>query len=235
MKYIISILLTVTSIFAQDYYAKIEPIHSYKIKSSVSGKVIFSNTNFESKFVSNKVVIKIDDKINKIELNQTRNKFNNLTKVLKIHENTLKSFNKVSSKSKFDKNNQKILILNTKTSISDLKIKIESLKNSIKNKNIKINNLYVDKIFVNKNDYINPGTLLMNVLDLSKGKLEIFVNKDDIKTITSKEILLNGKNTDLIINKIFKTTDSKHLSSYKVEIILSNVGQFSKLVKISFK
>jgi len=235
MKYIISILLIVTNVIAQDYYAKIEPIKTYNIKSSVSGKVIFVNNNLESKIVKNKIVLSIDDKINKIELSQTKNKLSNMQGVLKIHKETLKSFNKVSSKSKFDKDNQKIVILNTKTTINDLKIRIESLKDSIRNKNIRIKNLYIHSIYVTKNDYVNPGTLLIKAYDLTKGKLIIYVSKNELKNIKSKLIYIDGTKSDLKIDKIFKITDSKHLSSYKVEIILSNVGQFSKLVKVSFK
>jgi len=235
MKYIMSIILIVTHVIAQDYYAKIEPIEIYNIKSAVSGKVIFVNNNFESKIVKDNLLIKIDDKVNKIELLQTKNKLLNMKGVLKIHTETLKSFNKVSSKSKFDKDNQRIVILNTKTTINDLKIRIETLKNNINNKNIKISNLYVHNIYVSKDDYVNPGTLLIKAYDLSKGKLEIFVRNDELKNINTKTIIIDGKITNLKISKIFKITDSKHLSSYKVEIIIPEVKQFSKLVKITFK
>ena len=235
MKYIISLVLVVTSLFSQEYYAKVEPIHTYNIKSSVSGKVIFANTNLEASIVKDTVVIKIDDKINKIELAQNRVKFTRMNKVLKIHKETLKSFNKVSSKSKFDKDKQKIVILNSQVSLNDLRVRIETLKDTISNKNIKLNNLYIQEIFVNNNDYINPGTLLIKALDLSEAKLEIFVSSSEIEDINKKEIYIDDKKSNLKISKIYKTTDSKHLSSYKVEIILSNVGQFSKLVKVSFK
>ena len=235
MKYIISLLMVTSSLLAQEYYAKIEPITTYSIKSAVSGKVTFSNKDLESTIVNNKVIIQIDDKVNKIELKQTKNKLKDLKNVLKIHRETLKSFNKVSSKSKFDKDKQRIIILNTKATINDLNIKIETLINNIHNKNIKVDNLYIDKIYVLKNDFVNPGTLLCRALDLNKGKLEIFVSRDEILDIRSKDILIDGKRVDLKINKIFKTADEKHLSSYKVEIIIPKVNQFSKLVKVTFK
>jgi len=235
MKYIISLLLITTSLLSQEYYAKIQAINTYNIKSAVSGKVTFANKDIESSIVKNELILKIDDTINKVELKQTKSKLANLKNVLKIHKQTLKSFNKVSSKSKFDKDKQRILILNTQVTLNDLQIKIASLKDMIKNKNIKIKDLYIENIYVNKGDFVNPGTLLCKALDLSKGKIEIFVSADEINNIKSKSIFIDDKASDLKISKVFKTTDSKHLSSYKVEIILSKVDSFSKLVKITLK
>ena len=235
MKYIISLLLFTVSLTAQDYYAKVEALSQYNIKSSISGKVTLSNISKESTFVKDSLIIKIDDKINKMELKQTQNKISNQRQILNIQKQTLNSFNKVSTKSKFDKDRQKIVILSTKVVLNDLQTKLYTLKDIIKNKNIRVKNLYINKIYVNKDDFVNPGTLLLSAYDLSKGKLIIFVNKNDIKNIKEKIILIDGKQEDVIINKVYKTTDEKHLSSYKVELILSKVDTFSKLVKISIK
>jgi len=235
MKYIISLMIMSISLIAQDYYAKIQAINEYNIKSAISGKVTLSNTSLESTFVKDAIIIKVDDKINKIELQQTLNKITNQRQILTIQKQTLNSFNKVSSKSKFDKDRQKIVILSTKVVLNDLKTKLYTLKDIIKNKNIRVNNLYINKIYVNKEDFVNPGTLLLSAYDLSKGKLIIFVNKNDIKNIKEKSILIDDKNVDVIISKVYKTTDEKHLSSYKVELILPKVDTFSKLVKVSIK
>ena len=170
-----------------------------------------------------------------IELKQTQNKIRNQKKILNIQKQTLNSFNKVSSKSKFDKDKQKIVVLSTQIVLNDLQTQVYTLKDIIKNKNIRVKNLYINKIFVNKDDFVNPGTLLLRAYDLSKGKLIIFVNKNDIQNIKEKTILIDDKNVDVFINKVYKTTDDKHLSSYKVELILPKVELFSKLVKISIK
>jgi len=235
MKYIISLLILSMNLIAQDYYAKVEAVSQYNIKSAISGKVTLSNISKESTFVKDDLIIKIDDKINKIELKQTQNKIRNQKKILNIQKQTLNSFNKVSSKSKFDKDKQKIVVLSTQIVLNDLQTKVYTLKDIIKNKNIRVKNLYINKIFVNKDDFVNPGTLLLRAYDLSKGKLIIFVNKNDIQNIKEKTILIDDKNVDVFINKVYKTTDDKHLSSYKVELILPKVELFSKLVKISIK
>jgi hypothetical protein len=235
MKYILSFVFTVSSLFANEYYAKLEPINTYNIKSSVSGKVIFVNENLKSKIVNNNTVIRIDSKLNKIELQQTKIKRDALKKILKIQKNTLASFNKVSSKSKLEKDAQQITILNTSANISDLNIKIASLEGMILNKTLKIQNNYLSDISVQKGDYVNPGTLLYKSADLSMGKLEIFVALDDTTKLQSKTIFINDVKTDLKINKIYKTTDEKHISSYKVEILVPKPKSFSKLLKITFR
>jgi hypothetical protein len=235
MRYIISLIAISIHLFALDYYAKVEPISQYNIKSAVSGKVLFANKNAESKFIKDQIIVKLDDKINKLELRQTQNKINNIKDILSIQKQTLKSFNKVSSKSKFDKDKQKIVILNTKVTLNDLQTKVQSLKDIIANKNIKIKNLYIDQVFITKDDFVNPGTLLLRAYDLSQAKLVIYVNYEDMIDIKNKTILIDDKKVDVKINKIFKTTDDKHLSAYKVELVLPKVEQFSKLVKISIK
>jgi len=235
MKYIVTLIIFTVSLFSQEYFAKIEPLNKYDIKSSVSGKVVLSDLSKEATFIKDDLIIKIDDKVNKIELRQTQSKIRSMNQILKIHKQTLNSFNKVSSKSKFDKDKQKVVILNTQITLADLNTKLQTLKDTINKKNIKVKSLYLNKIYVKKDDYVNPGTLLLSAYDLSKGKLEIFLSKDELKDLQNKTILIDGKKEDIKINKIYKTTDDKHLSSYKVELILNNVSSFSKLVKITIK
>jgi len=235
MKFIFLLALFANIILANTYYAKVEPINTYNIKSSVSGKVIDVNNNIEASIVKNNYIVKIDDKLNQIELKETKIKLHNLKEVLNIHKQTLNSFNKVSSKSKFEKNKQKIIILNTKTTLSDLKLRVATLEDLIKNKTLIEKNRYISNINVKVGDFVNPGMLLYTAQDLSKAKLVIFVSFDDIKTIKNKTIYINEKKTNLKIDKIYKTADNTHISAYKVEIILQKVKNFSSLVKISFK
>lgn len=234
-KTIVNLLLLSVVAYANEYYAKIEPFNTYNIKSAVSGKVIYVNNDIESKNIKKETIIKIDDKVNKIDLKQSKIKLESLQQVLQIEQNTLKSFKRVSSKSQFDKDNQKIKILNIQSSISDLKTKIETLKDTIEKKQNIEKNRYIYNIAVEEGDYVNPGTLLYTAMDLRNGKLEIFIPIQDAKTIKNKSIFIDGKQTNLKISKIYKVADSKHISSYKCEIILPNPENFSKLVKIEFK
>jgi hypothetical protein len=223
------------SLLGSEFYAKVQPLKHYKVKSAVSGQIIKVNKALESNNVKNNYIIQIDSKIDKIDLKQTKIKLNNLKNILEIENNTLKSFNKVSSKSKFDKDNQKIKVLNISSSISDMIIKIETLKDKIAKKDIRVKNIYIDNIAVEKGDYVNPGTLLYSGYDLTKSKLEIFIPIDTIDLYKNKTIYIDGKKTNLKINKIYKVADTKYISSYKCEIILDTKIKFSKVVKVTFK
>jgi len=236
MKKILYTLLLVGSVInASEYYAKLEPSNTYNIKSSVSGKVIYVNKAQESKSVLSETIVKIDDKVNKIDLEQSKLKLKNLEEIVKLEKSTLKSFNRVSSKSRFDKDNQKIKILNIQSSISDLKTKIATLKDTISKKILTQKKSYIYNIAVELGDYVNPGALLYTAMNLSSGKLSIYIPINEASTIQSKSIYLDGIKTDLKISKLYDVTDTKHISSYKCEIEVPNPKQFSKLIKVEFK
>lgn len=236
MKKIVSGLLLLSAIgFASEYYAKIEPASTYNVKSSVSGKVLYVNKNIESKNIKNGTIVKIDSNVNSIDLKQSKIKLSGLKDILAIEKSTLKSFQKVSSKSKFDKDNQKIKILNVASSISDLETKVATLKDLILNKTLKEQNRYIYNIAVEIGDYVNPGTLLYTAMDLTKGKLQIFIPISKANEIKNKTIYLNGEKTDLKISKLYTVSDTKHISSYKCEIDIPSPKEFSLLTKIEFK
>ena len=65
--------------------------------------------------------------------------------------------------------------------------------------------------------------------------MEIFIPISDYESIQNKTIYLDGEKSDLKINKIYEVADSKHISSYKCEIVIENPKTFSRLVKIEFK
>jgi hypothetical protein len=236
MKKIISILVLLSSVaMASEYYSKLNPINTYTIKSASSGQVIFVNNKIESKTASNSTIVEIDSGIDKEDLKQSKIKLQNLKEILKIEEETLKSFKKVSSKSRFDKNNQRVKIFTISSSISDLETKIATLKDMISKKTLVEESNYIYDIAVEIGDYVTPGALLYSSMDLSAGKLEVFIPISQGDTIESKIIYLDGIKTDLKISKFYKVADDTHISSYKCEIIVPMPKSFSNLVKIEFK
>ncbi|MCP4969076.1 MAG: HlyD family secretion protein [Arcobacter sp.] len=235
MKYLFTLLFFVSVSLAGEFYSKLEPINSFLVKSSVSGKVIYTNDKLEGLKANNSKIVEIDSFVNRIDLQQSTNKLKAINSMIKIEQNNYKRLKRISSKSAFEKDNQKIKVINLESSKADILIKIANLKDSIKNKKMIEKSNYIYNIAVKKGEYVNPGTLLYEAKDLSKGKLEIFIPISDVNKIKDKIIYLDGKRTDLKINKIFNVADSKHISSYKVNIIIDNPKIFSRLVKIEFK
>jgi len=236
MRIISFIFLATSFLFGMEYYSKLEPYNSYVIKSAVSGKVVYTNDNIEGKLINKKTkIVELDNAVDKVELAQTKKKLEVLNSMLDIQQKNYNRLNKISSKSAFEKDNQKIQVLNLQSSKTDLVIKIANLKDSIKNKELFENKIYIYNISVKKGDYVTPGTLLYEAKDLTKGKLEIFIPIADYEEIQNKTIYIDGEKSDLKINKIYEVADSKHISSYKCEIVIEKPKTFSRLVKIEFK
>lgn len=235
MKAVLISMFLIGSVFASEYYAKLQPVQSYKIKSSVSGKVIYTNEDIEGKKANNSLIVQIDSNIDKIDLDQSRNKLSYINQMINIEQKNYERLSRVSSKPAFEKDSQKLKVVNLKSSKADIIIKIEGLKDTISKKRLIEKSNYISNIAVKKGDYVNPGTLLYEAQDLSKGKLEFFVPISSIDTIKNKKIFLDGKEANIKINKIYSVADSSHISSYKVELIVDKVKTFSRLVKIEFR
>jgi hypothetical protein len=235
MKILWFCFLAIGSLFANEYFAKLEPIDTYSVKSAVSGKVIFANKKIEGSLANNSTIIELDSTLNKVELEQSKNKLKLIDEMLKIEKNNYDRLTQVSSKSEFEKDTQKLKVINLEASKADMIIKIESLKDTIQNKKLVEKSNYIYNISVNEGDYVNAGALLYEAKDLSKGKLEIFVPITQISEIKTKEIYIDGIKSDVKISKIYDVADSVNISAYKVELILNDVKTFSKLVKIEFK
>ena len=235
MKIFLLSAIMITSIFANEYYAKLEPIESYQVKAATAGKVVFSNSKIEGLQANNTTIVELDSNVDKVELEQSKNKLRFIDEMLKIEQNNYDRLNQVTSKSAFEKDTQKLKVINLESSKADMLIKIETLKDTISNKKLVEKSNYVFNIAVKEGDSVTPGTLLYEAKDLSKGKLEIFVPIAQIEEIKNKEIFLNGVKSDIKISKIYEIADSTNISSYKVELILDNAKIFSRLVKIEFK
>lgn len=235
MKIFIFCFILVNSLIAGEYYSKLEPVESYNIKSAVSGKVVFSNTELEGFKAKNSVIIEIDSKVDKIDLVQSRNKLSFINDMITIENNNYNRLKKVSSKSIFEKDTQRVKVINLKSTKADMIINIENLKDTIKNKKLVEKSNYISMISVKEGDYVTPGTLLYESKDLSKGKLSIFVPINEVESLKTKTIYLDGIKSDIKINKIYPIADSQHISSYKVELLVPDVKTFSRLVKIEFK
>ena len=235
MKYIFYILLLTSFVYPSEFYAKLEPVYTYIVKSSVNGKVIYSNSEVEGLSANNDKIVEIDSSVDQMELKQINKKINLINKMINIENKNYKRLKKVRTKSDFDKDVQLLKSLNLESTRADLLIKKAQLTDSIKKKSLIESNRYIYNINVKKDDYVTAGTVLYEAKDLSKGKLEIFIPINEVDSLKNKTIFLNGKQTDIKIDKIYKVAHSKHISSYKVDIIVPAPKIFSRLVKIEFK
>jgi len=229
------------------YEAKVEPFETYIIKASVGGEVIQTYKNLEAKNLKNALIVKLDDKVQKADLKNIKNQIDILKKEIKNQQEIVKrkksiylKYQKLSSKSVEQKDikfydyiasfNQ---LLNLKSNLSSLNDQIVKIKDLIDKKNIKFSG-YLYEITVSKNDYVSPGREIGLGYDVSKEKIDIFVPIDEIDSIKNKIVYINGKKSDFKIYKIWNMTDTKYITSYKVELVGKGL-KLGNIVKIEFK
>lgn len=259
----ILLLLTPLFLFAKVHYAKVEPFETITLKSAVSAQVTKANIKQEGTTLT-ATIITLDDKLDQIKLTSSRASLQLIENMIQTNEEILMALSEsmqkqedynyristIASASKTQKDNAFYAYINTKTQYLstqekidnlkkqklDLKFEVARLQDSIAKKSIKIKNKFLDKLLVHKGDFVNMGTPLAKLQDLSKGKLVLFLESDELKDIKSKHIYIDDKATKLKISKIWKVTDEKFISSYRTEIIVKNPQKnFSKLLKVEFK
>ncbi len=261
-KTVLILTIFVSGLLADIYYARVEPVNFYKIKAAAGGMVTLSKLSLEGSFVKDALVVKIDDKQDKANLATSEKKLQILNELMKIDEDNLKNAEKsykiklrnyervknLKTKSKFEKDNQLLLvisaknqylnakqaIINLKSQIDDLKYKIFVLKDTISKKNITLKNRYLYKLYPKKGDYLAPGAVVMDAADTTKAKVTIYISYDDFKNLDKKELYIDGKKSNEKL-KVWKIADTTNISSYKAEIILPKPKIFSKVVKIELK
>jgi len=263
MKNPLLLLLTPLFVFAKVHYAKIEPYETITLKAAVSAQVTKASVNLEGTTVS-QTIIKLDDKLDLIKLASSKKSLNLIENMIETNENILaslaESLNRqeeysqriegMMSASKTQKNNAFYTYTNTqnqyfstqekidslKKQKLDLKYEIARLKDSIAKKSIKVHHKFLYKLLVHKGDFVNMGTPLAQVQELTKGKLVLFLESEELKDIKSKTIYIDDKPTKFKVSKIWKVADEKFISSYRTEIIINHPkGNFSKLLKVDFK
>ncbi len=261
IKFLILILIPI-AIFADLHYAKLEPISSKVIKAEVLGVVTDVKSNLEG-VLANGVVIHIDDQLDKEDLQSSMESLKLTNSMIKINKETLpllkKSFLKkrdlyrkvaplnstsvsqkdtlysafVAAKSQYSGTLEKIMSL--KSQKVTLNQKIAFLKDKIKKKSISVDNRYIYSLNIKSGEFVSIGMPLIEVSDISKGKLTLFLSEDELIDIDKKSIFIDGKKSDLKFSKIWKVADKKYISSYKAEIITKPFTRFSKLIKVEIK
>ena len=264
MKKILSLLLlTSVALFAKEYYSKVEPYEILTISSNVSGQVTFADEKSEGKLLDKKAYIKIDDKLDRIELNNVSKKITLLKNTLKLNESMKKNYEEILAKKQKNYDNIKELktksviekdrefydlvatqntlistakeVDNLKVQINDLNLRSAQLRKSIADKSLRAKGRVLYSLNVKEGQVVNPGMELSKVADISKAKLTVYLNSKDMKGAQSKIIYLNGKKTMYKINRLWSIADATHLSSYKAEIIIKAPKYFSELMKVELK
>ena len=261
---ILLLFLSPLWIFATVHYAKIEPFESIMMKSAVSGLVLDVDLDAEGTMVHDKRVVYIDDALDKVNLESSKKNVALLHQMLDINKDIAKSLestverqegyynriNKLATASKTQKDTAfsafssaktqylgtKEKIVNLEKQILDMHYKITQLEDTIAKKSLVLYDKYLYKMMVRKGDFVAPGSVLVQVMDMHKAKLVLFLEPEELKELETKNVYLNGEKTAYKVDKVWKVADEKFISSYRAEIYIdAPKDTFSKLLKVEIK
>jgi len=257
------ILLLPLFIFGKVHYAKVEPIERATIKASVGGAITKVDLSAEGRVAGDSTVIQIDDQMDRMSLKTSQDSLKLFQETLQINEEIVggldetyrlkKAYfdrvNVLNSSTKTQKDNAysaligaknqwlstREKIVNLRKQILDLKYKTSMLKDSIAKKNIVLKGRYLYKIMLRAGEFASPGMPLAVADDLSRAKLTIYLDRDELKGIENKKVYIDGSEDGIAISRIWQEADEKFISAYRAEIILEPKYQFSTLLKVEVK
>lgn len=248
---------------ASEYYSKAEPYRLYTLQSNVQGLVIRADEESEGRILKSEAFVIIDDELDQKELKLLGQKKKNLEKSLELNQRMAHNLSQMIEKKNinyerikdlpiksnvekdkefFDLSNTQNQELSTlekietiQSQLSDTRLRLAQLKRAIEDKYIKAKGMVLYKLYIKKGQVVAPGMNLADVADISKARLTIFLNADELEGVERKKVYLNDKPTQYKIDKIWPLSDTEHISSYKTEIVIDAPNQFSQLYKIEFK
>jgi len=263
MKYLLFILVLPISLFSKVYFAKVEPKENLILKSAVSAQVTYAHKTLEGKKVQDDIIVELDSQLDSLKITSLQESLNYIDSMIATNQEIVTALQEsvqrqesyyyrvsnLQTGSQTKKDNAYYSYINSKTQYLSTKEKIDSLEkqkvdinyeiarlqDSIGKKSIAVHNKFVYKILVNIGDFVNMGTPLVELRDLSSAKLILFLEADELKDIRKKKIYIDDKKTNYTIDKIWSVTDTKYISSYRTEIIIKPHNNFSKLLKVEFK
>ncbi len=220
MKFFMFLLVPIL-LLAGEYYGKVEPFKQYTITSKTSGRVVFVNDDIKGKIAGDDVIVKIDDEVSKIDYEAAK-------EIYEIKKSQYDRIKDLRTKTKSEKDVEKVNYLNAKDAYT-------AAQDSYFSKTLRAKGLYVYSILVEKWGYVTPGTQLFEAYDISKSRITVYLTREDLEGIENKSIIVNGKEGEYKIDRVFKVADKQFVSSYKLELVGPSAQRFSDIVKVEIK
>jgi len=262
MKKLVWLLLPLF-VFGKVHYAKVEPLERATIKASVGGTITKVDLSAEGRVAGDEAIVQIDDAMDRVSLKTSEASLALVQETVALNKEIIKGLEKsyALKQSYFDRVNalesstttqkdnayaalvaaknqllgtrEKVVTL--KKQILDLQYKISVLKDSIAKKSVILKGRYLYKIMVRAGEFAAPGLPLAVADDLSKGKLTLYLDREEMKGIKNKKVYIDGSEEGYTISRIWQEADEKFISAYRAEIILEPKYPFSSLLKVEVK
>lgn len=251
------------SLHAKLYYAKVEPFEIREISSNVSGLIVYANEGAVGSILGGASYIKMDTEIDGFELKNIKQKLSSLKSMVEINEATVanmeislnkkrENYKKVEAlkfKSNIEKDKEfydlissenlylstKKELFSLKLQIADLEFRSQQLQRTLADKNINAKGFMLYELLVRPGKVVGVSTPLAKIADVSKAKLTLYVDADEVDGIEKKSVFVDGAKINARVSRIVKIADGKNISKYMAQIITKSPVLFSKLVKVELK
>ena len=224
---------------ASSYMGQIEPYEKVLVVSETNGLITKVNRRSEYAFQNKrKRVVQIEKRAEEIELKGLKSSLNFSKQAYALKADNFARKNNVRQISQYEKNLEESTLYEVQSQMAELRKSINLLKYRLDKKTFFIKRKYVAKIYVREGDYVDVGSKIMEVYDVSKEKIELYVRAKEIKGIKSKNIFINNEKSKYKIEKISQVRDAKNLSSFLVRLVKKNSKPnkyFGTVVKVEFK
>ncbi|MDY0117919.1 MAG: HlyD family secretion protein [Sulfurimonadaceae bacterium] len=263
MRIIILFLFSCSLLFSKIYYAKQEPYEVREIAANISGLVIFSDETKLGEQLQDAPYALLDDELDKKELLSVEKKIILLEKSIKNNEEILENLAKsLTKKQKNYKRIEKLTIKSTlekdrefhdlvasqnqylstekelqslEIQITDLKLRSEVLERSIKDKSFSAKGFVLYSLEVKKGEVVPVASKIAKIADISRGKLVIYLDAEDVDCAEKKTIYLDGVKSSYKLLHIIPIADGVNISKYMAQIITDAPKVFSKLIKVELR
>ncbi|KIM11837.1 MAG: hypothetical protein KU37_02985 [Sulfuricurvum sp. PC08-66] len=233
MKQLFFIAIAATLLLAKSYMGQIEPIQSYNLFAQASGEIVALDTDIEHTLYTG-TLLNIDATLEKARLARYQEQLALYQSQYALRQAMYKKAKDIAGKSQTEKDVLELSMLDAAYKVSATKLQIEELKETLSHKTITVTNRYIKSFFVNLHDYVNVGTKVAQIYDISKAKIILYLHKSDMENLSAKTIWINDQESNATIAKIDTTTDAVYVSSHKVEIHLDS-SAFGEVVKVEFR
>ncbi len=215
MKKLLFLFLPV-ALAAKVHYAKVEPVETATIKSSVSGIIVRADREAEGAVLGDEAFVQIDDVLDQENLKNTEVSMELMNENLETNEEMLVGLEKMAERKKrfYDRmrtletasqtqkdnayaayiaaKNQylgvKEKISTLKKTILDLSYKKAMLKDVIAKKHIAFPGKYLYALMVHTGEFAAPGLPIATISDLSQAQLIVYLDREEIEDPDGRKI-----------------------------------------------
>lgn len=230
------LLLCPLFLWAEAYYARVEPLRVYTLSAKTAAQVASIDKAIEGRVAGREAVVTLDATVKKAELDSARIRHQNLSESYAIRQAQVARNAKISSRTRLEKENDRLALLDLQTQLAAAKENLVRLQEAYEGTRIHVPGLFVHKILVEAHAFVNVGMPLLTASDLSGSRLTLFMRPEALEGLEHKEIMVEGVLSNYRVEKIWQTADDQQISAYRVELVGPPPGdRFSQLVRIEFK